>query len=212
MATRRQSSSQGLRSAAARLRDGGLVVFPTETYYGLAACASNSAAVERVASLKARDHRPIPLIASSLAVVREWVVLPEVFELLVDALWPGPLTVAARPLRPCPPTLMGGGTTVGIRVSSHELARRLAFLAGGVITATSANPAGAAPVVGTDELEATWLGGVDEVLEGGLCAGGPPSTVVGLDDSRVILLRAGAVSSDVLAGILGYAPAQAGQA
>ena len=180
--------------AAEILRAGGIVAYPTETFYGLGALASSAAGVARLAAAKLRpSDRPLPLVAAdrdmalSLAARREPLA-----ERLADRFWPGPLTLVLEAAPGLPPEIAGTGT-VGVRVPGCEAARELSRLAGGPITSTSANLSGGPPVRRATDLDPAVLGGVDAVLDGGETPGGLPSTVVAVSGARLDLIRAGAV-------------------
>ncbi|HEX9052517.1 MAG TPA: L-threonylcarbamoyladenylate synthase, partial [Anaeromyxobacter sp.] len=129
-----------VREAARLLRRGGVVAYPTETFYGLGALARDGAAVDRLARAKGRpDGKPLPLLAADRAQVGEVAVIGPDAARLAEAFWPGPLTLVL-PARPGLPEAITAGTgTVGIRVPGGEIARALARAAGGAIVATSAN-------------------------------------------------------------------------
>ena len=138
--------------AARRLRDGGVLAFPTETFYGLGCCADQDVAVARVYQAKRRPvHMPLPLLAGSLDLLRPYVTLEQAPEALLTAFWPGPLTVVltARltPLegrRPLAPQLVNPGGKAAVRLTPHPLAAQLSRLAGAPLTASSANISGQA--------------------------------------------------------------------
>ena len=197
--------AEGLESriaaAAAVLRRGGLVVYPTETFYGLGALARNPAALERLARAKLRpEGKPLPLLAADLAQVEEVAVLEGRAARLAARFWPGPLTLVL-PARPDLPAEITAGTgTVGIRVPGSALARALARAAGGALVSTSANPSGGPPPARADEVSPALRGAVDHVLDGGPTTGGLASTVVVVEGEVVHLVRAGAVSFERVTG------------
>jgi len=182
-----------LRRAADVIACGGVVIFPTETFYGLAADPRQPAAVARVIALKGRpDGAPILLILPDLAAVDAVAdPVPEAARRLMARFWPGPLTLVL-PARPGLAAPVPGPRGVGIRVSSHPVAAALARTCGHAITATSANRTGAPPCP-DPESAAAALPGADALLDGGPTAGGPPSTVAAVEpDGRILVLRAGA--------------------
>ena len=204
----RAEEAGAIERAAAALGAGGLVVFPTETYYGLAARADDDAGVAALAEIKDRpDGQPLPIVAASLDVAETWATIDERLHPLATALWPGPLTLALPPRVRVPDALLGSGGTLGLRVSSHPVARALAEAAGGVITATSANLRGEPPPVDVASLEAALASRVAIILDDGETVGGAASTVVGIEDGAVAVLREGATSRDAIAHVLGYPPA-----
>src|SRR4051794_2417735 len=100
---------ESIARAAALLAQGELVVFPTETFYGIAASIDNARAIGRLARLKERDNKPIPLIAATRSSAERYVRITPMLAKLVDALWPGPLTIAALPHAPISSEILGGG-------------------------------------------------------------------------------------------------------
>lgn len=183
-----------VRAAAEVLRRGGIVAYPTETFYGLGALARDAGAVERLALAKGRpDGKPLPLVAADRAQVDEVAEVDALAARLAEAFWPGPLTLVL-PARPGLPALVGAGTgTVGVRVPGSEIARALALAAGGAIVATSANASGEPPVARTEDLSAPLRARLDGVLDGGPTPGGLPSTVVAVERGALRLVRHGAV-------------------
>lgn len=184
-----------LEAAAAALRRGGVVAYPTETFYGLGALAADGAAVERLARAKGRpDGKPLPLLAADLAAVEAVAVLDDDARRVATRLWPGPLTLVL-PARPGLPAAITAGTgTVGIRVPGSEVARRLARAAGGAIVSTSANPSGGPPPARAEELDPALRDRLDAVLDAGPSPGGLPSTLVVIEGGRARLLRRGPVA------------------
>jgi L-threonylcarbamoyladenylate synthase len=191
--------------AAEALRKGLLVIYPTETFYGLACNPRDPAAVERIFEAKGRpDRMALPLIAGD----RDAVTLctrdiPDNARLLMDAFWPGPLTLVLPSADDLPPRLLGGGHTVGVRVSSHPIAAALARAVGGPIVATSANHSGGPPPTTADEAAQVLGDSVSVILDGGPTRGGSASTVIDLTVDPPRLLRSGAVSSGALEAALG---------
>ncbi len=183
-----------VRVAAEALRRGGIVAYPTETFYGLGALARDPAAVARLAAVKGRpDGKPLPLVAADRAQVDEVAELGAAAARLADAFWPGPLTLVL-PARPGLPAEITAGTgTVGIRVPGSDVARALARAAGGAIVSTSANLSGEPPPSAPGELAPALVARLDLVLDGGRTPGGLPSTVVAVERGGVRLVREGAV-------------------
>lgn len=188
-----------IEEAGAALRRGGVVAYPTETFYGLGALAADAAAVERLARAKGRpDGKPLPLLAADLAAVEAVAVLDPGARRIAGRLWPGPLTLVL-PARPGLPAAVTAGTgTVGIRVPGSEVARRLARSAGGAIVSTSANPAGGPPPSRAEDLDPGLRARLDGVLDGGPTPGGLPSTVVVLEEGRVRVLRPGPIAAEAV--------------
>jgi len=184
----------GLDQAAARLRKGGIVAYPTETFYGLAADPWQPVALERLLALKGRDPlAPLPLILPSRDHLAALVAqVPTDAEVLMDRYWPGPLTLVL-PARAGLPEALVGPAGIGVRLSGHPVAAELAARLDAPLVATSANPSGEPPAQTADQV-ARYLPGVDLLVDGGRTAGGKPSTVVAVALSgEVTVLRQGAI-------------------
>jgi L-threonylcarbamoyladenylate synthase len=188
-----------VREVADVLRRGGIVAYPTETFYGLGALAADAAAVARLARAKGRpDGKPLPLLAADRAAVEAVAVLDGGAARLADAFWPGPLTLVL-PARPgLAPEVTAGTATVGIRVPSAEVARALAREAGGALVSTSANLAGEPPPVRAGDLAPALRARLDAVLDGGETPGGLPSTVAAVDGGTLRIVRQGAIAAGAL--------------
>jgi L-threonylcarbamoyladenylate synthase len=186
--------SDGVVAAAAALRRGEIVAFPTETYYGLAVDALDGEALARLFALKGRgDEKATALLVANLAMLAELCAeVPARARELAAAHWPGPLTLAL-PARPGLPAAIVSEGCVAARVSSHPVAAALVAAFGRPLTATSANPAGAPPVRTAAEVAAHFPGAALHLLDGGETPGGPPSTLVRLRGGKVEVLRPGAV-------------------
>ncbi|WP_242394721.1 L-threonylcarbamoyladenylate synthase [Anaeromyxobacter oryzisoli] len=188
-----------VEQAAAVLRAGGIVVYPTETFYGLGALASAGEALERLARAKLRpEGKPLPLVAADRAQVAAVARLEGAAVRLADRLWPGPLTIVL-PARPgVHPAIHAGTGTVALRIPGSEVARALAAAAGGALVSTSANLSGGPPPDRVAALDRTLRGRVDHVLDAGPTPGGLPSTIVAVEGDAVRLVRAGAVAFEAV--------------
>ena len=184
--------------AADVLRRGGIVAYPTETFYGLAVDARRDDAVARLYAAKGRDaSMAIPLIAASLAQAEEAAVVGDRERRLARAFWPGPLTIVMPPGAAIAARTLGEGPTVALRVPSHVIARGLAARFGFCITATSANRSGEPPASDAEEVAERFSGSdLDFLLDGGPTPGGPPSTIVEIVRTGPLCVRAGAVAWD----------------
>jgi len=184
-----------MASAAEVLAADGLAIFPTETFYGIAADHANPAALAKLVALKGRDEdKPLALILSAAEEADRLAVgITPAARKLMARFWPGPLTLIlqARPgLDPCLVSADGG---VGMRVSPHQAANGLAQALGRAITATSANLAGRPAVARVTELDPLVAAGADVILDMGDCPGGMASTVADARYEPPLVLRAGAV-------------------
>jgi len=195
--------TRDVATAAAALRHGALVVYPTETFYGLGALASIPEALVRLAAAKLRpDGKPLPLVAADadMAFALWHEVLPAARR-LAEAFWPGPLTLVAAAAPGLSSELAPGGS-VGVRVPGLAVARELSRLAGGALVSTSANLAGGGSPAAAADLAPALLARIDLVLDGGPTPGGLPTTVVEVRPSGPRLLRAGAVPWSEVEGAL----------
>ncbi len=140
-------SPEAVGLAASILRAGGLVLYPTETFYAIGAMPADTRAVNRVFEAKGRDFgKPLPLIASNReAVLRAAAEWPEAAEVLSRIFWPGALSIIVPAAAFLPPALHAGTGKIAIRVSSHPVSMLLAGAVGGLIVSTSANTTGEPP-------------------------------------------------------------------
>jgi L-threonylcarbamoyladenylate synthase len=191
-------------AAAARvLAGGGLVVYPTETVYGLGAAAHNAPALDRLAMLKGREPgKPISLLISDLRMLDALVCdVPPVARQLIHRFWPGPLTLVLRARPGLSSVLTGDDGGIGVRISSHPVATALVCALGVPVTTPSANPAGQRPPATVDDARAYFGARVDCYLDGGRVRGEPASTVVDARGGWTVL-REGAISQSVLRAAL----------
>jgi L-threonylcarbamoyladenylate synthase len=189
------TGGEAVERAVTALRAGKIVVYPTETFYGIGADAFAPAALERIFAVKGRDAaKTIALIAHdeamAFSIARE---VSDIARRLAKAFWPGPLTIVMPARDGIPDALIGPDGGVGIRVSSHPIARALAQGLGRPITATSANRAGEAPARTIAEAREALGGMIEEFIDDGILTGGAPSTLVQCDRTGWRLLRAGAI-------------------
>ena len=193
-----------LERAVCRLQEGGLVAFPTDTLYGLGAVASHEEAVRRLFAAKQRPlDRPLPiLIESAEAVDAMAAEVPPAARRLMDAFWPGGLTLVLR--RHCGflSLALGGGDTVAVRVPAHPVALELLRRLGEPLTGTSANLSGRPGPKTAQEVRSQLGDRVDLIVDGGPCPGGVESTVVDCTVDPPRVLREGAVAATRVATAL----------
>ncbi len=189
-------SANDLKPAVAHLSRGGIVAFPTDTFYGLAVDPTSSPAVAALFALKGRQaDAAIPLVAGSREQVEAWCGLSANSVRLADHFWPGPLSLVCDAPVTLVPAVHGGRDTVAIRIPDHPIARALSLAYGRPITATSANRSGEPPARRAADLS---LPGSPEllILDGGDTTGGAPSTIVDARGLSPILVREGAIAWD----------------
>ncbi|NIZ12456.1 L-threonylcarbamoyladenylate synthase [Phaeobacter sp. HF9A] len=199
-------SPEGLARAAALLRAGALVAFPTETVYGLGADARNGTAVAAIYASKGRPSFN-PLIAhvadvSAAQALVEWNAWAET---LAAAFWPGPLTLVL-PLRAghgVSPLVTAGLSTLAVRVPAKACARDLLAAFGGPVAAPSANPSGRISPTTAAHVEAGLGGRIAAILDDGPCGVGVESTILGLAGEAPMLLRPGGLAAEEIEAVLG---------
>ena len=201
------------RHAVELLRSGELVAFPTETVYGLGADAANAEAVARIFAAKGRpaDHPLIVHVSGDDAVDRWAERVPGFAWELMEAFWPGPLTLILKKQAWVPSTVTGGQDTVGLRVPGHpvalELLRRFAADGGpGGIAAPSANRFGHISPTTADHVREELGDRVAMILDGGPCAVGIESTIVDCSRRVPVILRPGHISAAHLEAVTGIQP------
>jgi L-threonylcarbamoyladenylate synthase len=184
-----------LQTAVDVIRRGGLVAYPTDTLYGLAADPKNQSAVDAIFRVKGRRAgEALPLIAASLEQVeREVGRLGETTRRLAERFWPGPLTLIIDTWAGIVPAVHAGTGTVAVRVPDHAIARALADAFSAPVTSTSANRSGEPAVDTADEVLQSIGERLDLVIDGGRTPGGPPSTIVDVRSAEIRIIRAGAV-------------------
>jgi L-threonylcarbamoyladenylate synthase len=197
-------SIAGLDDAIAALRADELVVFPTETFYGIAADPFSPSALEKLFAIKGRDpQKPIALIAAdaemALSIARE---ISTVARSLAKAFWPGPLTIVLPARAGFPAQLVGPDGGVGVRVSPHPIARALSEGLARPITATSANRSGEEPATTIRAAHESLGDKVKVFLEGGTLHASAPSTVISCDVSGYRIIRTGAISEHEIVSAL----------
>lgn len=194
------ADAEGIREAAAVLRAGGLVAFPTETVYGLGAHAWDAEATRRIFEVKGRpaDNPLIVHVADHGGLASVAAAVPPLAQRLAARLWPGPLTLVVDAAAELPAVTTGGLATVGVRMPAHSAALALLETAGVPVAAPSANRSGRpSPTTAAHVLD-DLCGQVDVVLDGGACEVGVESTVVDARGQAPIVLREGAVTREQL--------------
>lgn len=197
----RSDDPESVPRAARLLRQGKVVVIPTDTVYGLAAAVDQPAALERLYSLKGRPKaKAIPVLVSDLIACERIVAeFPDVAISLADAFWPGALTLILPARSDLPSALTSiaddGTITVAVRLPDHELARAIIAGAGGAIAVTSANRSGHPPLLDASAVMRWNVGIPDAIVDGGPMPRSQPSTIVLALNSSATVLREGAISA-----------------
>ena len=188
-----------LSRAAAILRSGGLVVFPTETVYGLGGNATRDEAAKKIYAAKGRpSDNPLIIHIATPADAEEYAVTNALYYRLAKAFMPGPLTVILPRKNTIPKSTTGGLDSVAVRCPSHPVAHKLIELCGFPIAAPSANLSGKPSPTSAAHVAQDMDGRVDMILDGGESEIGLESTIVKIEDNGLILLRPGGITRDAL--------------
>ncbi len=198
--------AEAAEASRATIERGELIVFPTDTVYGIAADTFNEQAILRLFEAKGRPRgMPIPILVASpdnVGVLVHGDLAPYAHTLF-DKFWPGALTVIVPRSRALPEAVAGGGATIGLRLPDSDVACGIIEACGGALATTSANLTTQPPACEVADLTSELLAHVALVVDGGRCPGGTASTVLDLTQSPPKVLREGPVSHDALSAILG---------
>jgi L-threonylcarbamoyladenylate synthase len=192
-----------IRTAVNVIQNGGVVVYPTDTVYGLGADALNPVAVQRVFAIKNRPmHLPLPVVVRNVMMTKRLAVVDESSQRLIDAFWPGALTIILEKKSLVPHILTSGGVSVGLRMPNHPVPLQMLELAGVPLVATSANKHGGVSPLSAEEAQRQLGHEVDLILDGGT-ANGQPSTIIDMTKMPPLLVRRGPISRDAIEAIIG---------
>ncbi len=182
------------------LRGGGLIVYPTETFYGLGADIFLPEAIQKVYRLKRRNpSKPLPLVISDLDMLQVVAMGPSPrYRAVISAFWPGPLTLILSASSRVPQMLLGPSGSIGIRLTGSKWLRTLVRHASFPLTATSANISGEKEVADSRKAIRLFEGKVDLIVDGGKTEGFLPSTVLDLTGDKPRLIREGAITASQL--------------
>ena len=187
------------------LRRGGIVAYPTDTVYGLGACADFSKAIERVYDVKERPRNmPLPLLLADVSQITKVAepVPPSAWS-LIHSFLPGALTLVLPKSSSVPDTITAGVTTIAVRIPAHPVHIALIKGLGTPIVGTSANLSGKPSPLTAEEVYSQLGDKIDLVIEGGRCPGGKESTIVDVTGQTPVLLREGAISREELERVCG---------
>jgi L-threonylcarbamoyladenylate synthase len=192
-------------AAVEALQHGDVIVFPTETLYGLGADALDGAAVEKIFRLKGRDpNQPIPVLVADSEMLHTLIadISPLALK-MTEHFWPGPLTLVLPARQDIPKPLLNASGGVGVRISSQPIARKLVQALGRPLTATSANPAGKEPARTIEAAKNYFSGAVNVFLDGGTLTSKIGSTVVEVTANKIKIIREGDIAASELRRALG---------
>ncbi len=198
MSNESQVSDETIEKAVKTIKEGGVIIFPTDTVYGLGCDPAQGASVKRIFELKQRHDKPLPILASSIEVVRD---VAEVSELVLEmgaSFWPGALTLILKRRKNKFTEAALGLPSIGIRVPDHGVPLRIAELTGGFLVGTSANLAGGRTPATFDAIPKELVDHVELSISGGPCRWGRESTIVDATQNPPTILREGALKRDVV--------------
>ena len=186
------------------LREGGVIAYPTETFYGIGADAENEEAIEKIYTIKGRSfNKPVPvIIGKQNDVIKYGKDLPETGRKLMNRFWPGALTLLFEASHNVPQKLTAGTGKIGIRLSSNIIATSLAKTLSRAITATSANLSGQKECSSVDDVIDSLGDRVDAIIDGGRTPGGMGSTIVDVTIDPPVIIREGVTPSSLILDIL----------
>lgn len=190
------ADKQSIHQAVDILRAGGLIAYPTETYYGLGVDPYNHQALQRLFTIKQRaSHLPILVLVEDIKQAKTLAVLPlpHSFTRLAEHFWPGPLTLVCSARPELENELTGGTATIGMRQSSNHVAQQLVQAFGGPITATSANLSGCIPASSAAQVAAFFADNIDIIIDGGETLGTKGSTLVKCEHGSIECIRQGMI-------------------
>ena len=193
-------SAEAINLAATVLRQGGIVVFPTETVYGIGASADSCIGPQEIIDIKARSKtKPLPWLVEDVKALESYgVEVPEYAHSIAEKFWPGALTIVVKAADVVAPEFRDDRGTVALRCPDHEVVMELIQASGGPIITTSANTAGLPPAGSFDELEARIIASADLTLDGGETRHGVASTVVDCTGAEPVVTREGAITADAV--------------
>jgi L-threonylcarbamoyladenylate synthase len=191
------SNYDHIASCASTLSDGGIIVFPTDTVYGIGCNPYYDESVERIFQIKDRsEDKPLPVMGYSISDIEKLVHMSPLAKSLAQYFWPGALTIVS----PCKDNnisrrVMAGGDNLAVRIPGNRCTQSLLRFCKYLI-GTSANVSGRKPCTSSYEVLSSGLSGFDLVLDGGALGGGIESTIIEVIDSNVRILREGVIKSD----------------
>ena len=192
--------AEAIREMARVLADEKVIVYPTETFYGLGANCLSQPALRSIFEIKKRPAaKGLPVLVSDLEMAKALAAeLPPAFKALASRFWPGPLTLILKAASVLPAELVGHGRTIGVRLPAVPWLRALIQTTGVPLVTTSANISGHGEIASAEKVVRLFTGKVDLIVDGGPTRGGNPSTVVDLTGEKPVLVREGVLGRAAL--------------
>ena len=192
----------------AELKNGKIIIYPTDTVYGVGGIITNEETIKNIYKAKDRSFSsPLIALISSADKIEEIAVINEKnrdkINKLIQAFWPGGLTIILESKKIVPPIMISNGKTVGVRMPDHEAALKIIESAGGILPTTSANISGEVTPRSYEELDEKFKCRVDITVDGGKCPIGTASTIIDMSSENIKILREGAISQSQIENIIG---------
>lgn len=194
-------SRESLSIATSIVRNGGVIIYPTDTVYGIGCDPLNDLAVKRIFDIKGRENIPVPILGDSIESLEKVAEFSNMAYELCSILWPGAITFVLPKKLPLDAVTFGM-PTVAVRVPAMQITLDIIKKSGGLLVGTSANKSGLPPACSIAELDKDVAELVDAIIDGGRSRYCKPSTIVSLSDRHLKILRSGAVSIDELRSII----------
>lgn len=190
-----------------KLKEGQLVIYPTDTVYGIGGIISNEETIKKIYRAKTRKFSsPLIALVSNLDKIEEIAYInynkEKIFK-LIEFFWPGGLTIILRKKDVVPGIMISNGETVGVRMPNHEVALKIIESTGGILPTTSANISGEHTPRSYDELSEEFKKRVDIVIDDGKCPIGEVSTIIDMSNENIKILREGSISKEDIERIIG---------
>jgi len=196
------ATKESVLEAAKKIRAGGIVVYPTDTVYGLGCDPFNVNAVARLIKAKGDRQKPLPVLFQTISGVKRVAYFTKKAQLLAHAFWPGPLTLVLKRKPLVPDIVTAGLDSIGVRIPKHKVALELIGLSGGYLVGTSANISGKKPPVTAKEVAQKLGSLVDIIIDAGATPLRKESTIIDLISKKPRLLRIGPVSAKAIENVL----------
>src|SRR3990172_5800025 len=190
---------------ASALNNGGIIIYPTETLYGLCALAVNEESAKKVFDIKGRlQANPIPILVRDKEMLSEYVVVTDEANRLIEKFLPGPLTLVLKEKKNLPYLISAGTGTIAIRISGHPFVKRLFDFLFQPLTSTSANISGQENLFSFDEIYKTFNSKVELIVDSGNLPRSKGSTVIDLTVKPALLIREGDISGERLKEFINF--------
>ncbi|WP_300359580.1 L-threonylcarbamoyladenylate synthase [Fusobacterium sp.] len=181
------------------LKNGKLIIYPTDTVYGVGGVITNEETIKNIYKAKDRSFSsPLIALVSSADKIEDIAFINEKnrkkIEILIKEFWPGGLTIILESKSIVPPIMISNGKTVGVRMPDHEIALKIIESAGGILPTTSANISGEKTPRSFEELDEEFKNRIDIIVDGGVCPIGTASTIIDMSNENIKILREGAIS------------------